>query len=667
MPRLTITNTPGAAINPYIYGNFMEFIERHISGMWAEMLENRRLEDCIAGKATPEYWLPYSQNNDARFALDNEAFSGTVCQKVECAGDYSGWSGLVQQGIGVTKGRNYTGSIYLRGQGVSSAEIALGKDYGPFFQAYTSAVLTGITGEWQKFTFGFTSDATSDDAEFLIRFQGKGDLRIDHPSLMPADNLDGWRKDVVEHIRALKPGIIRFPGGCYADIYHWQNAVGERDKRRPQSNFHWSDVPHDYRLSDLRTGRHWRPTEPNDVGTDEFMRLCELTGTEALICVNLGTGTAEEAAAWVEYCNGPADSQYGEMRSRNGHPAPYNIRYWQIGNEMFGGWEIGYTGREGYIRGYKAFRAAMAAADPGIRFLIDGNDGEWNRAMLRECSGLFDYIDVHFYPHWDIEIDANPTADVYRHFFSRLAGVEKAIDELRRDIADAGLAGRVKVAVCEHNLTGGGWGATRAFLGTQGVALFVAGLVGLMAKNADLIEIGNYSNLTNAWWASCIRTRREQSHTTAAFHVLGMYSRLFTGRLLPCSLECASLNAGKYNTFDRDAANEEDRIKSKPSGIETIPSMHALACLNGDEIVIAAVNYTESITRLGISLEGFGAPGEARIEYTAARAMHWLNDFDSPDRVAPVQATLESGADGCELEPCSVTFVQVKIQEAHTT
>ena len=354
-------------------------------------------------------------------------------------------------------------------------------------------------------------------------------------------------------------------------------------------------MPFDYRISNQRTGRHWRPTEPNDVGIDEFMRLCELTATEPLICVNLGTGTAEEAAAWIEYCNASIETPYGAMRAANGHPKPYNVKYWQIGNEMYGSHEIGYSGLHGYIAGYKRFQAAMKAADPGIRFLIDGYDGPWNRAILKECAGLFDYIDIHYYPHWEIETDANPLEDVFNHFHSRLVGVEAQIDELRRDIEAAGLSGKVKVAVCEYSITGSGWGPTRAYIGTQAVALFVAGIVRLMVKNADLVEIGNFSNLTNAWWSSAIRTRREKIHATTSFHVLSMYSILMGNVLLNSTLRCGALDVSRYRRLDRDAVAGADHARLQQMSVGTIPTHDAVATYDeaNKRLVIAAINATQ--------------------------------------------------------------------------
>ena len=666
--QVTIKNEAASTINPFIFGNFMEFLERHISGMWAEMLINRRMEEVIAGKGVPEHWRPYLVNNDAYFYLDRNPYNGDVCQAVECTNHYGGYSGIIQKNISVTKGRGYTGAVYLRGEGIKNVEIMLGVDYGVFFQPYAEAKIIGITDKWQKFSFAFTSDATNADTHFAIRFAGPGKLYIDHPSLMPADNMQGWRKDVIEHIKELKPGIIRFPGGCYADIYHWQNAIGPRDARKPQSNHHWSDVPHDYQHSHIRTGKNWRPTEPNDVGMDEFMALCELTGTEALICVNFGTGNAEEAAALVSYLNGGSDTKYGAMRAKNGRVEPYGVKYFQIGNEMYGPWEAGYCGQEGYIKGYKEFHKAMQEASPNISFMIDGLGGDWNRAMLKECAGLFDYIDVHYYPCWDIETDGNTLQDIYNHFFSKLEWVKNQIEELRRDIEEAGMTGKVKAAVCEYNISSGGWGSPRAFMGTQGVALFIAGLVGLLVKNADMIEIGSFSNLTNAWWSSAIRTEREQIHKTPSYYVLAMYAKLLEGDLLPSEVKCGQVPTYAVSV-NRDARNDGDRIKNLQTSQSSIPAQDAVCAIDKskNELTVVAINYTGKEAELEINLDGFIAMGDAQLTYISAPEMHWLNDFPSGDRIKPIKEQISINEinnkkePGYKLKPCSVSFIKIPV------
>ena len=144
-------------------------------------------------------------------------------------------------------------------------------------------------------------------------------------SLMPVDNTGGFRKDVVESIKAnWTPTFIRWPGGNFASAYHWMDGIGDIDKRPPYLDPAW---------------QQW---EYHDVGTDEFIAFCRLVDSEPILTVNMGTGTPEEAAAWVAYCNGSPDTKYGAMRAKNGHPEPFNVKTWFVGNEQFGNWQDGH-------------------------------------------------------------------------------------------------------------------------------------------------------------------------------------------------------------------------------------------------------------------------------------------------------------------------------------
>ena len=650
--NLLIQSEPIVQISPLIYGNFMEFLEHHISGMWAQMLQNRRMADRKPECSIAEFWRPAFQNNTAHYSIEDGPFPGGLCQSIFCTEDKGGYSGLSQPGLAVKKGVTYTGYIYLKAENIcdSPVEILLGKNYGVFFQPWGQSIVFHPQAEWQKFYFFIECDTDNDNAEFLIRFSGTGKLWISSPSLMPADHKLGWRKDVVKLVHNLKPNILRFPGGCYADIYHWQNAIGPIDQRSAQDNYYWSDVPLDYRISDHRTGRHKRLTEPNDVGIDEFMDLCLMTNTQALLCVNFGTGTPQEAAAWVEYCNGSADTPYGRLRAQNGHPEPYHIKYWQIGNEMDGDHEIGHLGMQGYIEGFLEFAREMKKADPSIKLLADGSSRrEWNRELLRLAGTQIDYIDLHFYPEWTIDPSSHPSQEIFIILFWRLSSCEARLEELRQDIADAGYQGKIKAAICEYGITGTGWGETRAFLGTQGAALFDTGLLNLFIRNADLVEIANFSNLTNAWWASCIRTIPGAAHTTPAYHALALYSHELEGFLLNTCLDCEKIVA------------MEEKGAAKFTQSHSIPSIDSCAVLSPkkDEIVVAVTNRIEEVQRLEIKLAPNTVVRQTKIIALSAPRLTWINDFCAPERILPNDClSVEGMPQEFFLSPCSLTIIR---------
>ena len=132
-------------------------------------------------------------------------------------------------------------------------------------------------------------------------------------------NVDGFRIDVVEAMRKIKPAVIRWPGGCFADDYHWRDGIGPQNDRPKSVNIHWGNV-----------------IESNEVGTHEFIRFCQLVGAEPYFAGNLGSGTVREMRDWVEYCNYPGESSLSLERAKNGAPEPFGIRYWGVGNENWG-------------------------------------------------------------------------------------------------------------------------------------------------------------------------------------------------------------------------------------------------------------------------------------------------------------------------------------------
>ncbi|MEM2905130.1 MAG: alpha-L-arabinofuranosidase C-terminal domain-containing protein [Candidatus Bathyarchaeia archaeon] len=184
-------------------------------------------------------------------------------------------------------------------------------------------------------------------------------------------NIDGIRKDLVDHLRAIKAPLIRWPGGCFADRYHWQDGVGPRHLR-PSRYGRWRDV-----------------AESNAFGTHEFIRLCQLTGMEPYIAANVGTGTAEEFQQWVEYCNAPAGSTtLADLRRRNGAREPFNVRYWGVGNENWscGG---GFT-PEDYCTEYRRFTTWPPAFGLDLFFIAcgpAGNDLDWTGRFFKKYAG----------------------------------------------------------------------------------------------------------------------------------------------------------------------------------------------------------------------------------------------------------------------------------------
>ncbi|HEX2742216.1 MAG TPA: hypothetical protein VHM69_17385, partial [Rubrobacter sp.] len=162
----------------------------------------------------------------------------------------------------------------------------------------------------------------------------------------PLSDDRGYRLDVLEAAKGLRIPILRWPGGNFVSGYHWTDGIGPREER-PR-----------------KTELAWFTEESNRFGTDEFIEYCRLLDTEPYICVNMGTGTMDEAQAWVEYCNGTGDTYWANLRRENGREEPYNVKYWGLGNEMYGEWQIGALSADDYVRKAREFAKVMRWTDP---------------------------------------------------------------------------------------------------------------------------------------------------------------------------------------------------------------------------------------------------------------------------------------------------------------
>ena len=314
--------------------------------------------------------------------------------------------GVAQGGKYLTAGRSYrfTGWLKNVGEAPVRAEIRFYATSRDTFAAEPFAVLP--LGEVSP--DGATCEAVLENADFtgwatFALFITPGRVLADAFSLMPTDTVDGWRPDVIDALKRVKPSVLRFPGGCFASFHDWRNAIGPRISRKPENSYYWGDVNY------------------NDVGTDEFLRLCEALDCEALLVVNffhpykrfflnathaMGNPNRDAHGAdlpgitdidagiecarqWVEYCNGDISTPMGALRGSNGHPEPYRVRYWEMDNETFR-----WFSAEEYARAVVRYSRAMKSADPDIQIgLCSYHDFRTQvEAMLEICGNDVDFL-----------------------------------------------------------------------------------------------------------------------------------------------------------------------------------------------------------------------------------------------------------------------------------
>lgn len=349
------------------------------------------------------------------------------------------------------------------------------------------------------------------------------------PSSPFADE-DGLRKDVLEAMRKIRVPVLRWPGGCFVSSYHWEDGVGK--ERRP--------------LFD----KAWRVEDPNTFGTDEYIRMCRKIGCEPYICTNAGTGTAEEMSNWVEYCNLENEGYYAKWRIRNGYPKPHKVKYWSIGNENYGFWEIGAKSAEEWGRLVKESAKMIKHVDPETELTAAAlTDLDWNIHLLRNCGEFLDWISIHEY--WDMVPQVNELAD-YEQCMAYTSGIDHSVQEVRGLLTAMKLEKKIKIAFDEWNLRS--WHHPNVHTIRQGVhkdeyitprnknddnsqytmadAVFTACFLNAMNRNCDIVGMANFAPIVNT--RGCIYTYPEGIVLRTTYHVFDLYVNYLGDTVVDC-------------------------------------------------------------------------------------------------------------------------------------
>jgi len=513
-PGVTIdASETGEPISKFIYGQFIEHLGRCIyGGIWAEMLEDRKFYYPITANYDP-YRAASGISRDNPFAIVKSspwqiigpADSVTMVKEDSYVGEHSpeikaGWggdpTGIRQKALGLIEGKDYTGYIIISGSGSPKVQVSL--VWGEGDNGRQSNFLAAPTAKYTKIPLKFKSGATTDDGQLEIVAHGGGTLRVGTVSLMPADNIEGMRADTLKVLKELNAPLYRWPGGNFVSGYDWRDGIGDRDKRPPRTNPAWTGVEH------------------NDFGFHEFIHFCRLVGAEPLVTVNTGFGDAYSAAAQLEYANGSTDTLMGALRAKNGDPEPFNVKYWCIGNEMFGSWQLGYMRLEHYVLKHNWVVDKMREVDPDIVPIASGNAGSWSEGLLRRCSNHIDLIAEHFY--------CQERNDLLEHTSQIPDNIKRKVQfhrELREKLDE--LKGKdIQIAMTEWNY----WYGPHVF-GELGTRYFHKDGLGIARglheyfRHSDIMFMANYAQTVNV--IGCIKA----SKTAAAFETTGLVLKLY--------------------------------------------------------------------------------------------------------------------------------------------
>ena len=419
-------------ITRLMFGGFMEPATTQV---WAEMLADRKFFNEINSKPTPppsggfgrrgpqRRWMPVGA--DTFVVMDRgDAYVGDWSPEIRLESTTP--HGISQSGIALRAGRAYTGRVVLAGSPGAKVEVRL--VWGPNPADCQTIAMPGLIASYARLPLKFTAKADTREGRFEIVGTGSGTFHIGAVSLMPADNVSGFKAANIRLLKEQGISIARWPGGNFVSAYDWRDGIGDSDKRPPRRELAWNGL------------------ESNDMGIDDFMTFCGLLGAEPYIAVNTGLGDAHSAAEEVEYVNGPVTSRLGQLRAANGHPAPYGVKIWGIGNEMYGPWQWGHMDVTQYPEKHNLVVKAMKKVDPAIKVIASsatpeelswtyienrqlgtfpareavndkvpfgfGTKYDWTGALLARSAAYIDYLGEHFYGYPNLAIDADKQAFV---------------------------------------------------------------------------------------------------------------------------------------------------------------------------------------------------------------------------------------------------------------
>lgn len=457
----------------------------------------------------------------------------------------------------------------------------------------------------------------------------------------PLSDEEGFRTDVLEAMRRIKVPVLRWPGGCFVSAYHWKEGVG---KER---------IPH--------FDKAWRVEEPNTFGTDEYIRLCRKLGCEPYICTNAGTGTAEEMSDWVEYCNLPSEGRYAKWRIANGYTEPHRVKYWSVGNENYGSWEMGSKTPEQW--GVLTCEAAkmMKRVDPSTELSAAAlTDIDWNVNLLKNCGKYLDWMSIHEY--WDPIHETNDYAD-YEASMAYTADIGHSVRKVRGLLEAMGLEKQIRIAFDEWNLRQ--WyhpmimdvdqqGLTKEeYLYprdenddntkyTMADAVFTACFLNMCNRNCDIVGMANFAPIVNT--RGCICTHKDGIVLRSTYHVFDLYVNYLGDVVL-------------------DTWEEENPVKllRAASGEKTeVELLDVLVTSFSDRAgyAVAAVNKDAGETQtLTLDLPGCGA---VTLDYISGNSTESYNDVDH-EEVAIEYEELGAYRQGMQitLRPHSVNIIRI--------
>lgn len=435
------------------------------------------------------------------------------------------------------------------------------------------------------------------------------------PSSPLADE-NGFKKNYIDAMKELKVTNMRWPGGNFVMGYNWEDGIGPKDKRPARINLAWGGV------------------DNNHVGTDEWIALNKAIGSENIVCVNLGLAGIQDAVNWLEYCNYPGGTYYSDLRAKNGHKEPYNIRIWDLGNEVDGSpWELGYKSAEDYVKIGREAAKAMKAVDNTIKLVASGSsyyEGtgiwiDWNRKILEGLGDKIDYLSIHRY--WE------RSDDYYTYMGQSAMDFEEKINitaaEIKTARAKLNFKNPIYISVDE-------WGVmSRNMLSVLPIAQCLNSFI----RHADVVKMANFTLMTSL----LSNDRQKGTFKAPLFYIFKAYSNNCLGQSLDTYVTCDTFNTSKFNGIPY---LDVTSTYSKETNIVYINVINR----HKDKSITAEISNTSG-----------GFSGKAEASLVAGTELQETFEFDKQKQYEPVKEDVDVKNNKFSYTFPPHSFTQIKV------
>ena len=604
-----------------IFGTFLEPIGNSTyNGLWAELLQNpsfesglwspERIADMLkedpelnsaSALAVPLPWEPLDASQGNRYEV-HYGDAANSWQSLRVFGVPGQATGIRQKVyLPIHRTRDYVSSFYakhLSGDNTITISLRIRNQSDVLVSQHLVVDKPG----WTKYTFSLTVPEGKlhrlDPADFVVELAGDERVELDEFSLMPADARDGLDPDAVAMAKAMNTPLVRF-GGNFTSSYHWRDGIGPRDKRVNMLNNSWG-IP-----------------EYNTLGTDEFLEFCRRIGAQPQFALNLGSGTPEEAADWVHYIDE--------------HWSTHSGLLWELGNELWGDWNLGYPTRDQLAARTAAFSKAVRAADPTARLIATGADPEvfesWNAIQLTNPPGTFDDLSTHFVVGTDNVELKNPTPEfVAEAAFALPQELERRLKKAQDQIdATSGYKDKAHIAFTEWLFIGHRFGAPS--FTNMGGAVVTGSFLNMLMRNSAIVPV---SDMTGIMEFGGIWKKRSQVFGTPAYYVFSLYANADVANRI-----AVTTDAGSYSV---------ERGVNRLPQIADVPYLDVVGARseNGKSVTLFCVNRSVNTDiPASIHLHGFESVHSANVRIVQSNSITDANDEMNPVRIRDQTTTEE--------------------------